>query len=52
LAEALNAGEDVVSGLGPDEGFRAGVGLVNVGLNGSFKRMGAAKSTSLQASSG
>ena len=51
-AEALDAGEDLVGGFGPDEWFRIPVCLVNVGLDRSFQAVGADKDTALETAPG
>ncbi len=52
LAEAFDAGEDLVGGFGPDKRFGIPIGLVNVGLDCSFQAVGADKDTALETAPG
>src|SRR5215213_6659892 len=48
LAEAGDAGEDVVCGFGPDERLRVGVVLCNVGVDGRLQRGRAGEGAALE----
>ena len=52
MAEAFDAGEDLVGGFGPDKRFGIVVGLVNIGLNRDFEAVGADKYAALEAAAG
>ncbi len=52
LAEAFDAGEDLVGGFGPHERLRIPIGLLDVVLNCSLQAIGADESTALQAAPG
>ena len=48
LAEAFDAGEDLVGGFGPDERLGIQVGLIDVGLDCGFQAVGADKDAALE----
>lgn len=50
MTEACDICEDLISGFIPDEGLRVGVGLVDVGVDRSFKIGRLLEGTPLQAS--
>ena len=52
MAEASDAGEYGVGRLGPDEGLRLGVGLVDVVLDGGLEIGGAGEHTALETAAG
>src|SRR5215218_10402367 len=52
LAEALDAVEDLVDGLGPDEGARVGVGGLDVAPDRLFQGVGAAEDAASELAAG